>query len=207
MVVKRGSTVVIIGVPFALAFTLSLLFGGSAPLYQPDCTVLFSCFSPFIFYLSTFGLSHLSDILLVSWFCIRRDYIARRSLMLKEIKIFLVHLLETILVGLVYILFCLGPVGHMISEQAAAIAFPILLAPLSLFPLCVFVYMKYILRIPPREDRNEGNNRYDIQTAGEGQQTAPTSARVSLPSDTAAHAPNFLSPSTAEPTDVTPLLN
>ena len=36
--------------------------------------------------------------------------------------------------------------------------------------------------------------------------TIPTSTRVSLPSDTAAHAPKFLSPSTAEPTDVTPLL-
>ena len=36
--------------------------------------------------------------------------------------------------------------------------------------------------------------------------TNPPSTRVSLPSDTAAHAPNFLSPSTAELTDTTPLL-
>ena len=37
--------------------------------------------------------------------------------------------------------------------------------------------------------------------------TVPPSTRVSLPSDTAAHAPNFLSPNTAEPTEVTSLVN
>ena len=36
--------------------------------------------------------------------------------------------------------------------------------------------------------------------------TVPPSTRVSLPTDTVAHALNFLSPSTAEPTEVTPLL-
>ena len=196
---------VVIGVPFPFVFTLYFVVGGVG------CSDFFSCFYPVFmvfFYLLTFGFSHLSDILLVIWFCIRRDYIARRRVMLKEIGIFLVHLFESILVGLVYILFCIGPLEYVISGQAEAIAYSILQSPLSLFPLCVFVYMKYILRIPPSEDRHEGNNRYDIQTAaGGGLQTAPTSTRVSLPSDTAAHAPNFLSPSTAEPTDATPLLN
>ena len=36
--------------------------------------------------------------------------------------------------------------------------------------------------------------------------TAPPSTRVSLPTDTAAHVPNFLSPSTAEPTEETSLI-
>ena len=36
--------------------------------------------------------------------------------------------------------------------------------------------------------------------------TAPPSTRVSLPTDTAAHAPNLLSPSTAEPTEETSLI-
>ena len=119
---------------------------------------------------------------------------------MKEIGIFLVHLFETILAGLVYISF-------YIYVQAEAIGLSIVLTPLSLFPLCVFVYMRYSFGTPPREDRCEGNNRYDIQTAGGELQTAPPSTRVSLPSDTTEHAPNFLSPSTAEPTDVTPLLN
>ena len=37
--------------------------------------------------------------------------------------------------------------------------------------------------------------------------TNPPSTRVSLPTDTAEHAPNFLSPSTAEPSEVTLLVN
>ena len=37
--------------------------------------------------------------------------------------------------------------------------------------------------------------------------TNPPSTRVSLPTDTAEHAPNFLSPSTSEPSEVTPLVN
>ncbi len=37
--------------------------------------------------------------------------------------------------------------------------------------------------------------------------TNPPSTRVSLPTDTAEHAPNFLSPSTAEPSEVTVLIN
>ena len=37
--------------------------------------------------------------------------------------------------------------------------------------------------------------------------TNPPSTRVSLPTDTAEHAPNFLSPSTAEPSEVTPCTN
>ncbi len=36
--------------------------------------------------------------------------------------------------------------------------------------------------------------------------TNPPSTRVSLPTDTAEHAPNFLSPSTAEPSEVTQLV-
>ena len=193
---------VIIMVAIPSAYTLLILRGRTMTYYFELLFVLV--------YLLTFGLSHLSDILLVILLCIRRDYIARRRVMLKEIGIFFVHVLESILVGLVYILFCIGSFNrymYVISGQAAAIGLSILLTPLSLFPLCVFVYMRYILRIPPREDRREGNNRYDIQTAGGGLQTVPPSTRVSLPSDTAAHAPNFLSPSTAEPTDVTPLLN
>ena len=85
--------------------------------------------------------------------------------MLKKIGIFLVHLFESILAGLVYILFYVNA-ELITSEQAEVIGFSILLAPLSLFPLCVFVYMRYSFRIPPREDRHEGNNRYEIQTAG-----------------------------------------
>lgn len=39
-----------------------------------------------------------------------------------------------------------------------------------------------------------------------GYETCPLSTRISLPTDTAAHSPNFLSPSTAEPTDTALLI-
>ena len=198
--------VVIIIVPMSFALTLYIAKEVLFPENSSDPFVLFSqqFMSDekfFLFFLPVpLGLSLISDIILVIWFCIRRNHIARRRIMLKEIGIFLVHLFETILAGLVYILFRL-------NVQAEAIGLLIVLTLLSLFPLCVFVYMRYSFGTPPREDRREENNRYNIQTAGGGLQTVPPSTRVSLPSDTAAHAPNFLSPSTAEPTDVTPLLN
>ena len=45
------------------------------------------------------------------------------------------------------------------------------------------------------------------QVPATNRHTNPPSTRVSLPTDTAEHAPNFLSPSTAEPSEVTPLVN
>ena len=45
------------------------------------------------------------------------------------------------------------------------------------------------------------------QVPATNRHTNPPSTRVSLPTDTAEHAPNFLSPSTAGPSEVTPLMN
>ncbi len=45
------------------------------------------------------------------------------------------------------------------------------------------------------------------QVPATNRHTNPPSTRVSLPTDTAEHAPNFLSPSTAEPSEVTLLIN
>ena len=77
----------------------------------------------------------------------------------------------------------------------------------SLFPIvgsCMpFVFLVYICT-------HINNSRKKVQVQFNNIKSIPPtvspSTRISLPSDTAAHAPNFLSPSTAEPTDVTPLL-
>ncbi len=45
------------------------------------------------------------------------------------------------------------------------------------------------------------------QVPATNRHTNPPSTRVSLPTDTAEHAPNFLSPSTSGPSEVTPLIN
>ncbi len=45
------------------------------------------------------------------------------------------------------------------------------------------------------------------QVPATNRHTNPPSTRVSLPTDTGEHAPNFLSPSTSEPSEVTQLVN
>ena len=148
-------------------------------------------------------LSFISTLILVIWFCVRRRQITRRGTMLKEIGVFLGFMLITILVCLLLAFLMTDSSIDLIGVQVSKIFVSTILA---LSPLCVFAYMRYSFRTSPREVRQAVNvDGHDFQTAG--LQTAPDSTRVSLPSDTAAHAPNFLSPSTAEPTDVTPLLN
>ena len=153
-------------------------------------------------------LSFISDIILITWFTEARRLrpIIRRGTMLKEYFLFFAHMLVTIMTTLMCIFQWLLTTSE--SESTILVVVGALMAQtlLALFPLCMFAYLRYSLRTSPRESRQEVNvDRHDFQTAG--LQTAPPSTRVSLPSDTAEHAPNFLSPSTAEPTDVTPLLN
>ena len=147
------------------------------------------------------ALSFISDIVLIVWFCKVRRQIARRETMYKELVLFGIHLLVAILTTLLFIFFYYLPSQLIADGNGFAVIF--LIALLTLFPFCVHVYMICSSRTPGRENRPA--RIYNLQTAG--LQTAPPSTRVSLPTDTAAHAPNFLSPSTAEPTDVTPLLN
>ena len=152
------------------------------------------------------ALSFISDIVLIVWFCKVRRQIARRGTMYKELVLFGIHLLVNVLAALLFIFFFLVylvPVPSQRKLNGNEYAVTIVLTLLTLFPFCVHVYMICSSRTPPRVTRPAGNR--NLQTAG--LQTAPPSTRVSLPTDTAAHAPNFLSPSTAEPTDVTPLLN
>ena len=138
--------------------------------------------------------SLIGNIVLTVWFCtLWRRRIARRRDALKEIGMFFTLFFIILLV--LGIDFCaLFPLPQTVLSF-----------PLSCFPLLVFGYMCYSFRSRTRHVRFA--NRADIETAGPGLRTAPPSTRVSLPTDTADHAPNFLSPSTAEPSEVTPLIN
>ena len=138
--------------------------------------------------------------LLVEFYTLCKQIARRgRATVIKEMVIFVVHLVVTIVSSIAFILSITRSIVVHIMQT-------VLLTLMSLFPLVVFVYMRCSFHTFPREDRRAGNlNRRDLQTAG--LRTNPPSTRVSLPSDTGAHAPNFLSPSTAEPTDVTPLLS
>ncbi len=119
--------------------------------------------------------------LICIWFYLWRRQITKRRaaavLVLNEIK-------------LLKFLFFL--IGYFVSHPwFPALGKTIIAIPISLFPLLYSGLLYYIFR---------SRTRADIETA------APPSTRVSLPTDTAEHAPNSLSPSTNEPSEVTPLM-
>ena len=129
--------------------------------------------------------------LICIWFCRWRRQIAikRRAtaiLVQHEIKVLKLLLF---LIGYFVLHSWLPALGQTIFETV-----------MSLFPLLTFGCLCYSFCSRTR------HVSADIETAGPGLQTAPPSTRVSLPTDTAEHAPNFLSPSTNEPSEVTPLI-
>ena len=152
-------------------------------------------------------ISFIGNVVLTIWFCtLWRRQIARRRDVLKEIGIFFALFFFTLfLMGMdICTLFVLD--SFVFDIMLAIVITQIVLSPpLSCFPLLVFGYMCYSFRSKTRHVRFA--NGADIETAGPGLRTAPPSTRVSLPTDTADHAPNFLSPSTAELSEVTLLIN
>ena len=136
-------------------------------------------------------ISLIGNVVLTIWVCtLWRRQIERRRDVLKEIVIFFALFFLTLLVF-----------GINLCIFFTMIPQTVLYPPLSCFSFLVFGYMCYSFR------HVRFANRTDIETAGRRLRTAPPSTRVSLPTDTADHAPNFLSPSTAEPSEVTPLIN
>ena len=85
--------------------------------------------------------------------------------------------------------------------------FPIYPMSHIVVPISFFVYMFVSIRQRHKKLRSahEDNHNVHLDQQTTGLETAPPSTRISLPSDTAAHAPNFLSPE--ELSEVTPLIN
>ena len=79
---------------------------------------------------------------------------------------------------------------------------------IAMLPYLLLLYMCLSFRSSTRQVRiTHGENRNLHIKGTTGQETAPPSTRISLPSDTADHAPNFLSPSGDESSEVILLLN
>ena len=152
----------------------------------------------------------IGNITLLVWYCFRRRHILTRGFrtILKEIAMFVVLLLIAIIVGLFSgVPINITDLSKRITVEMDPVGLQLIFASfLTVFPLCVSLYLWCTFRTtrtPGNRVRFENlNNRNDPLE----QQTAPLSRRVSLPTDTAAHAPNFLSPSTAGPTEATRLL-
>ena len=99
----------------------------------------------------------------------------------------------------VLVVFLIGNILFLFSgyEYGLAVVFAIrTVAPIS-FGVYILISIPSLKRKVTMKAQVPATNRH----------TNPPSTRVSLPTDTAEHAPNFLSPSTAEPSEVTLLVN
>ena len=143
-------------------------------------------------------------VLPVWFFWLRRRRVARvrTRTVLKETGLFVLLLFSTPFAWL-FLRFWNSYYDSDIYETTSLSVF------LGVLPYCLLVYMWLSFRSSARQVRIVQNENRDlcIPPRTTGLQTAPQSTRVSLPSDTADHAPNFLSPSGDETTEVTPLLN
>ena len=154
-------------------------------------------------------LTVITIIVLISWFCKlrRRNLLPNRmKLVCREISLVVGFMAAFLVVlALVVLLMSLAPAG-LYSNIAYGVYsksdydfiwINILFPFLHCFaPLMFFVYIWTSPRV----------GRLQRKAQGRENATAPSSTRKSLPSNTSAHAPNFLSPSTAGPTEDTPLL-
>ena len=138
-------------------------------------------------------LSSISTVVTIAWFCSLR----RKGLSTKRMKLVCREfgLIAGILVTSLVLMFLVAVLS--LYPGAYDALFPIVH---SCMPFIFLVYICTHISDSRKKTQVQLNN---VETVPP---TVAPSTRVSLPSDTAEHAPNFLSPSTAEPTDVTPLL-
>ncbi len=134
-------------------------------------------------------------VLLVLWFYI----LWKRKLLKSKAKFVCTQMGHIFFVLAIFFIFNLLAV-YLVSSDSLPINI-VLAAMQTVFPVSIGVYILISLQ----------NLRKKVTTKSQvfatNRHTNPPSTRVSLPTDTAEHAPNFLSPSTAEPSEVTPLVN
>ena len=132
-------------------------------------------------------------VLLVSWFCM----LWKRGLLKNKAKFVCTqmgHILFVLVVfftwNIIYFQFPPFPYYIIVVSTIRTIS------PIS-FGVYILMSIPTLQKKVPTKAQVPATNRH----------TNPPSTRVSLPTDTAEHAPNFLSPSTAGPSEVTPLVN
>ena len=142
-------------------------------------------------------------VLLVLWFCM----LWKRRLLKSKAKFVCTqmgHILFVLAVLLIFNLLALFKFNPLTVHKLFHLHYnidTILNAIHILLPVSFGVYI--LISIPSLQRRVTTK----AQVPATNRHTNPPSTRVSLPTDTAEHAPNFLSPSTAEPSEVTPLIN
>ncbi len=129
-------------------------------------------------------------VILVLWFCILK----KRKLLKSKAK-FVCTQISHILIVLVVLLFGNTTYFYYFYDS--------FLVHLALRTVAIVSFGVYILISLSSLKRRVTTK---AQVPATNRHTNPPSTRVSLPTDTAEHAPNFLSPSTAGPSEVTPLI-
>ena len=130
-------------------------------------------------------------VLLVVWFCM----LIKRKLLKNKAK-FMCTQMGHILIVLVVLL-----IGNTAFFYNLDDSFFVFFALRTFATVSFSVY--FLVSLPDLQRRVTTK----AQVPATNCHTNPPSTRVSLPTDTAEHAPNFLSPSTAGPSEVTPLVN
>ena len=183
-------------VVFILPVLLSILHIVVA-LFEPTTAILL--FGAFMFaaLIVVLVLNLVSVVTLSVWFCL----LSKKKLLRNKLKLackktivimsfFIINFLLFMLISLIFVISLpLASVYGLIAWVVFTTLQPAILPMILLMYVCRSVYKK--------------RNKPQVKSAGSPKTippTVPPSTRVSLPTDTAAHAPNFLSPSTVETT-------
>ena len=210
------------GIPAASALPAMVVMEEKADVCYLHIKPRFDCYIKKEFYLEiielipvllNFLLCLLCVCALLVWLCwlrSRRWLKSRKKIVIKEvgawISVLVAYCTIAILIGLIWLLELAGHNGSTVNKYVSTFSNPLFQ---SCLPIAFFIYM--CVSVCPRHKMTVKQAHYQvkrtrtsIQTAG--LQTAPPSTRVSLPSNTAEHAPNFLSPIEEDSTEVSPLL-
>ncbi len=127
-------------------------------------------------------------VLLVLWF----GMLWKRKLLKSKVKFVCTQIGHILLVLVVYL------IGNILLLPNYNYGLVVSFVMRTFLPVSFSVYILMSIR-------NLRTSKAQVPVTN--RHTNPPSTRVSLPTDTAEHAPNFLSPSMSEPSEVTPLVN
>ncbi len=131
-------------------------------------------------------------VILVLWFCM----LWKRRLLKNKVKFVCTQIGHILFILVVFIIWNILYLKLDFEYSLLVVSVIRTFAPVS-FGVYILISLSSLRRRVTTKAQVPATNRH----------TNPPSTRVSLPTDTAEHAPNFLSPSTAESSEVTPLMN
>ncbi len=130
-------------------------------------------------------------VMLVVWFCI----LWKRKLLKNKVKFVFTEMAHILFVIVVFLFW---NISTLFSAFEYGTVVYILFATIRTLIMPAYFGVYFIMTLPNL--RMKTTTKAHVRATN--RHTNPPSTRVSLPTDTAEHAPNFLSPSTAEPSEV-----